>query len=410
MKSLPFFIANRYFRRRKGNFSALVIRLSILATSISVAVMLLAIAFITGFKHEIREKIFSFWGHVLVSGYSVNAANLIAAEPIRYDTDLVQNIRHLPRVAQVNPFIVRPAILRVPGMMEGISLKGIPADYRFPESIAMTGEAIRFPDSTYAQEILLSETTAARLNLGAGDAIQLYFIDPGSMTPRIRKVTVAALYHTGMEEIDKDYALCDIRLLQRINNWQPDEIHGYQVELSDPAYMDSVANVIFRDYTEAPLYTYTMKEIYGNLFDWLQLQDMNARVVLLIMASVAIINLAVALMIWIVEQARLIGLLQALGMSLRQMLTMFLYHAAVVAAAGITGGNLLAGGIYWLQKKTGFLKLDETTYYMQQVPVRLYTWQILLTDIITLLLCILCMLLPALYIRRIQPSRVLQFR
>lgn len=410
MRHLPFFIAQRSFRTRKGNFSAVIIRLSVIATAISVAVMLLSLAFISGFKYEIREKLFSFWGHILVTNYAVNASNLITTTPVRYDPDFIKQVGSLPQVKQVVPFIVRPGILHVPGAMEGISLKGIAKTYRFADKITFSGDPIVFPDSTYAREIILSASTAARLHLQPGDTAQLYFIEPGSMTPRIRKVTIPAIFHTGMEEVDKNYALCDIRLLQRINNWQPDEINGYQVDLDDAAQMDALSAHIFDAYTQPPLYTYTMREVYGNIFDWLQLQDLNARIVLIIMAAVAIINLAVALMILIVEQARLVGLLKALGMKLRDMMQVFLYYALVIAAAGIAAGNALAGIIYLLQLKTGFLKLDEATYYMKEVPVRLYWWHVVVIDLATLVLCVLCMLLPALYIRRIQPAKVLQFR
>jgi lipoprotein-releasing system permease protein len=411
MNYLPFFIANRYFRKRKGNFSAFIIRLSVVATAISVAVMLLAIAIITGFKQEIRQKIFSFWGHVIVADYAINASNLITTSPITYDLELVKEIQQLPYVAQVTPFIVRPGIIRVPEAMEGIRLKGIPEQFQFTDKVEFIGsEKLNFQEADYAKEIILSTTTAARLQVEVGDTVQLYFMDPGSMQPRIRKLRVPALYHTGMDEIDRNYALCDIRLLQRINNWAPNHINGYQVDLHDAAYMDTAALVIFKEFTQPPLYTYTMRELFGNLFDWLGLQDINAKVVLLIMASVAVINLAVALLILIVEQARLIGLLHALGMNFRQMMMMFLYYAAIIASIGILAGNMLAVTIYFLQDKFGFIKLDEATYYMKQVPMQLYPGQIIAINLGTLILCVLCMLLPVLYIRSIQPTKVLQFR
>lgn len=371
--------------------------------------MILAVAFITGFKYQVRQKIFSFWGHVLVTNYSVNASSLITTEPIRYDEHLVSGIRHLAHVQQVAPFIVHTGILHANGSMEGIKLKGVNKDFDVSGKIDLKGSPIHFPDTDYANEIILSQTTAGKLNVHVHDALQLYFIEPGS-PPRIRKVTVAGIYHTGMEEIDKEYALCDIRLLQRINNWQPDEINGYQVDLSAVRYMDTTAGIIFDKMIDAPLYAYTMKEIYSNIFDWLQLLDKNAQIALIIMAIVAIINLTATIIILIMEQTRLIGLLKAMGMSLDKTMQLFLYHAAIIAGTGIIAGNILAFGIYYLQQRTGFLKMDETTYYMKQVPVRIDGWQIAAIDLATLLICVLCMSLPALYIRRIQPARVLQFK
>lgn len=367
-------------------------------------------AFIIGFKYEIREKLFSFWGHVLVTPYEVNASNLVTPEPIQYSPMLVEQIKAMPNVVQVAPWAARPGILQYQGNMEGIKLKGITQDFRFSNKITFSGRKIDYSDTSYSKEIIISQTTANRMRLKAGDALQLYFLEPGSTTPRIRKVTVAGIFHTGMDEIDKDYALCDIRLLQRINNWQPNEINGYQIDLTNEDYADSAAATIFYNFLEAPLNANTMKDVYINIFDWLQLQDVNAEIVLAIMAIVAIINLAVALLILIVEQSRIIGLLKALGMTQGGTQQIFFYYAALISGAGILLGNIIGLGFCFLQQKTGFLTLDESTYYMSQVPVKVNWMYVVLIDAATLVICILCMWLPSLYIRRIQPAKVLQFK
>lgn len=408
--NLPFFIARRYLLKQKGTFSSFIIRLAIFATALSVAVMVVAMAFITGFKYEIREKLFSFWGHVHITEFSPNASNLIVTNPIREDGQLIREVSALPHVTQVVPYALRPAILQANHAMEGIKLKGIRPAYRFPSSIELHGGKIDFSDTSYSKDVILSQSTANRLKVSTGDHVLLYFLEPGATVPRIRKVMVAGLYHTGMDEVDKEFAICDIRLLQRINNWAPDNINGYQVDLDQPKLADSLSNKIFNDYLDAPLTTNTMRDIYPNIFDWLQLQDINAQIVLIIMAVVAVINLAVALLILIVEQARMTGLLAALGMKQKDMQQIFLYHAGLIASVGILAGNILGIGICLLQLKTGFLKLSEATYYMSQVPVRINWWYVLLIDASTLLVCILCMWLPSLYIRRIQPARVLQFK
>lgn len=407
--NLPFFIARRYFIRQKGGFSAFIIRLSIIATALSVAVMILAVAFMNGFKYEVRQKLFSFWGHVLITNYSVNASSLITTEPVRYDTDLVHRLQGIKQVKQIAPFIVRAGILQYNGAMEGIKLKGVNTSFHFPPKMEISGSNIDFHDADYSKDIILSRTTANRLKVKVGDELQLYFIEQGS-APRIRKMKIKGLYHTGMEEVDKDYALCDIRLLQRINNWQPNEINGYQLDLDDAKYMDTTASLIFEQYIDAPLYAYTMHDVYGNIFDWLRLLDKNAQIALIIMAIVAVINMIATIIILIVEQTKLVGLLKAMGMRLNMMMGIFLYYAGIIAGVGIVVGNFLALGICFLQQRFGFLKMNEATYYMSQVPVRIEWWQIVMIDIVTLFLCILCMSLPSLYIRRIHPARVLQFK
>jgi lipoprotein-releasing system permease protein len=257
---------------------------------------------------------------------------------------------------------------------------------------------------------MLSTGVADKLNVKPGDMLELYFIEPGSVLPRIRKVKLAGTYHTGMEEIDKSYALCDLRLLQRVNGWDANKINGYQMQLDDDAKADTVANTVFYNYVQPPLTTYTMEDIFPNLFDWLHLQDVNTRVIIGIMAIVAIINLAAALLILIVEQVRMVGVLKAQGMPNGQIQRIFLYHAAIISGMGIVLGNILAFGICWLQIKTGFLKLTEANYALRYVPVKLYWWQPVLINGATIVLCILCMWLPSLYIRRIHPARVLQFK
>jgi len=372
--------------------------------------MVLAVAFITGFKFEIREKLFSFWGHVHITNYNPNVTNLISAEPIRWDDDLVNRVSSIPHVRKIAPYAVRPAILQAGGTMEGIKLKGVSSSYSLSPRITFSGKFIDFSDTSYSKQVLLSQVTADRLKVTAGSSVQLYFLEPGSTVPRIRKVLVAGLFHTGMDEVDREYAICDLRLLQRINSWNPDHINGYQIDLDNSNYSDTIATLIFNDYIEAPLTASTMAEIYPNIFDWLSLQDLNAQIVLIIMAIVAIINLAGTLLIVIVEQARMVGLLKALGMTNGATRKIFLFHSTLIALAGILLGNLLGLGIYFLQKHTGFLKLAEATYYMSEVPVRIHWWHIALIDVATLILCVLCMLLPSLYIRRIQPARVLQFK
>ncbi len=408
--NLPFFLARRYLLRQKGTFSSFIIRLAMISTALSVAVMLLAVAFITGFKYEIREKLFSFWGHVLITPFNVNANTIVSPVPIEYDTALAAHIRKLPHVTQVAPWAARPAILQANGTMEGIKLKGVAESFRLSPRISLTGQKINYSDTSYSKEILLSRTTANRLRLKAGDYLQLYFLEPGATTPRIRKVKLAGVFHTGMDEIDKDYGICDLRLLQRINSWAPTEINGYQIDLSAEEFADSVSSHIFYNLLEAPLTANTMREIYINIFDWLQLQDLNAQIVLAIMAIVAIINLAVALLILIVEQARMVGVLKSLGMGNRKLQQIFLYYAGMIALSGIIIGNLVGVGIAVLQQQTQFIALNESVYYMQYVPVRLTLWQVLAIDAATLLICLLIMLLPTLFVRRINVAKVIQFK
>lgn len=413
--NLPFFIARRCLSKHKGTFSAFIIRLAIISTALSVAVMIVAMAFINGFQYTIRAKMYSFLGHVHVESYDKNHTQYIDLKPIKLDARLMKRMAAIPHVRQVAAFASRPSIIHSGSEMEGVQLKGIEPDYRFSDELSITGNNINYSDTAYSKQILLSSITANRLNVQIGDTVQLYFLEPGSISPRIRKVMISGLYHTGVEDIDKFYGICDIRLLQRINGWGPNDINGYQVDLTNEKYSDTTASTIFeffRDpqYVNSSLTAFTIRDIFPNVFDWLGTQDVTRVIVLAIMAIVAIINLAASLMMIIVDRARMVGLLKALGMAAGQTRQVFLYYAGLIAGVGILVGNILAITICLLEQKLHFLKLDESTYYMKYVPVRFNWWAVAAVDVSTLLLCILCMWLPTLYIRFIQPARVLQFK
>jgi lipoprotein-releasing system permease protein len=371
--------------------------------------MIVALAVVAGFDYAVKEKLYSFNGHVHVLPYDETKSNSLTPDPIIFDRGLMDSIKRIPHVVAVSPFAVRPVIVQSRGgHIEGLQLKGVNKDYRFLEGITLTGAPINYHDSFYSKQILLSKTTADRLDINIGDTVQLDFIEGGA--PRIRKVRVCGLFHSGMEEVDKFFGVCDLRLLQRINNWTADSINGYQVDLGNAKYADTVSNYIHDNLINAPLESYTTAENYSFIFDWLSLQGMNSAILLVIMAVVAIINMGAVLVILMVDRAVMIGLFKALGMQFDSMRNIFLGIAALIGAAGILLGNALALSLCWLQVHFGLITLPEETYYMRYVPIRVIWWQVALTDVVTLLLCVVCMLLPALYIRRIQPAKVLQFK
>lgn len=405
----PVFIARRFLTRQRGTFSAFIIRLAIVATALGVAVMVISTALISGFKFAIREKLFSFWGEVMVVPYDANGGDIGTSAPVRFDPQLLRNIGQMDGVSSITPFILSPAIVQSDRQMEGLRLKGITANYTLSSSLSFSGQPIRFTDTGYSRNVILSRTTADRLNLKINDEVFLYFLEPGK-TPRIRKLLVSGTFHTGMEEVDKQFALCDMRLLQRLNNWQPDEISGYQVELKNTAQADTMANLIYERYIQPPMESYSITKVYEGIFSWLGMQDVNARILLAIMSIMAIINLGATVLILMVDRSVMIGLLKALGMPDGMLQYIFLYLAGLIGLLGLFFGNLFGIGLCLLQQHFGFMHLPEDTYYMHTVPVRLIWWHIALIDAGTLLLCVLCMTLPTLYIRRIQPARVLQFK
>jgi lipoprotein-releasing system permease protein len=323
---------------------------------------------------------------------------------------MMQRVQRSEGVTQVQPFVLRPGILRASDVLEGVQLKGVEKDFRYPASIRFSGVPIAYPDSSYSQDILLSESTAARLSIKAGDAVRLYFFEPGTPTPRIRKLHVAGLWRTGMEDVDRGFALCDLRLLQRLAGLDSSQISGYQIELADPDQSTAAADRIYREAVQPPLTTKAIPELYAGIFDWLRLQNINVRVLLSIMAAIALINLSAALLILLVDRTKAVGLFKALGQSGASISAVFVWLAGFVGTVGVVAGNVLGLGLCWAQQAFGIFTLPEATYYMRQVPVSIVWWHVALIDVATLLACFLCLWLPALYVRRIHPVRALGFR
>ncbi|MEO6832019.1 MAG: FtsX-like permease family protein [Chitinophagaceae bacterium] len=394
-------------RHQQGTFSAFIIRLAIGATALSVAVMILSMAFIGGFKYEIREKLFSFWGEVLIVPFDASTSDISAGIPVKMDKQLMANVKSMKQVTAVYPFVVRPGIIQHASEMEGIRLKGVQAGQKFPQAISFSGAKIGYEDTNYSQDIILSKTTTERLRVKIGDDIKLYFLNEG--TPRIRKLHVAGTYHTGMEEIDKQFALCDMRLVQHLSSWLPDDVSGYQVEIADKMQADSMAAKIYYEYINPPMNAQSITDVYGGVFSWLSTQDTNGRIILIIVAIVAFINLASSMLILMVDRAVMIGLLKALGMTPKALWSLFLYIAALIGGLGILFGNILGLGLAFCQQKFHWIKLPEETYNVSSVPVRLVWWHVVVLDLCTFCLCLFCALLPLLYIRRIQAAKVLSF-
>ena len=404
---LSFFIARRFLARQQGTFSAFIIRLAIVATALGVAVMILALSLMGGFKEAIRGKIYSFWGHVLVIPFNVNEANIAPANPVVYDPALIKQVAAIPEVAQIAPFAQRPAIVHANGEMEGIQLKGVGSNFTFNKELSFSGQQLSFADTAYSHDLILSQTIARRLKVAAGDTLLLYVIESGAA--RVRKLRIAGLYHTGMDEIDRQYVLCDMRLVQRLSSWETTQISGYQVDLKSDAHAAAVTQQIDH-YVKRPQQAYGMSDIYEWIFSWLNMQDVNTRILLIIVAIVAIINLGACLLILMVDRAVMIGLLKALGMPPAGLWRIFLNLAGLIGGCGVLFGTVLAVGLGLLQQRIGFVTLPEETYYVHTAPVRLVWWQIAAVDGATLLLCLLCMSLPLLYLRRIVPAKVLQFK
>ena len=406
------FIARRIAFNQQKSFSRFIIRLSITATVISVTVMIVTLSFVNGFQETVSQKVFSFWGHVRVQYRQPMKANIAEELPVEKNDSLVRAVQKMSQVQSIHPFATKYAILKTTDEMEGVLLKGLDDSYDFKHlsGFLKQGRWVQFPDSSYSREIVISSYTASQLRLNVKDRILIYFVRPdGSMRPD--KLTVVGIYKTGIEEYDKTFAIGDIRLIQRLNGWENFEIGGYEIFLNDYEQMDAVSNEIYDHKLFPQLWeTQTVKEIYPNIFDWLQIQDTNQGILITIMVIIAVINLITCLIILVLERLRMIGVLKSLGATDWGVQRIFLQHSVYITFTGIIIGTLFALGLLFLQLKTGFIRLQEEAYYMDVAAVKIEWWQVALVCAGTLVVSFLVLLIPSLIVRKIQPVKAIRFR
>ena len=371
--------------------------------------MIVSTCMVSGFSKEIKERIFGFWGEIHITNYDNNES--LEAMPIKKEQVLLDKLRKAKQVRNVSPFIVKAGILKTKTEIEGIALKGVDQDYDWKtiQNYLKEGKLPAINNREVNKEILISQSTARKLKLKTGDNVIAYFIRSDLASPLGRKFKVSGIYHTGLEEYDKQFALVDIKVLRELNQWQENEVAGYEVRLKDMNDMESFRDSIYYKYVDQSVNAQTMKDINRNIFEWLDLQTVNEYLILGFMILVAVLNMITALIILILDRTNMIGILKSMGANNGTISKIFIYNAAYIILNGLFWGNIIGLGICLLQYHTGFIKLNEENYYLSVAPVYFNVWAIVLINLGTLLICTLILLLPARLISRISPMKAIRF-
>lgn len=407
--NFEFFIAKRIAFGEKKSFSNFIIRIAIVAIALSLAIMISAVCMVGGFTKEIKEKIFGFWGEIHI--HKLENSNSFEANAININEINIAKIKKLDAVKYVSPYITKAGIIKTKTEIEGVVVKGIDKnfDWNFVQNYIVEGHKIQFTDTGFSKNILISKVQANKLNLKVGDKIILYFLKKETPQPIGRKVEISGIYKTGLYEYDEKFILCDLALLQQINHWQKSEITGLEIRLHDIDKMDKIKDKIYYSIIDNTKYAETIKEIYPNIFEWLNLQKTNEYIVMMIMAIVAILNMISALIILILDRTQMVGILKALGASTAKIERIFVFQATYIVFYGILIGNAIAFLICLIQKYTGIIKLNEENYYLSEVPVYFDIPMILLINISTFIICYLVLYLPSKIIGKITPIKAIRF-
>ena len=415
--NLEYFIAKRLINAKdhKSSISAPIIKIAITAIAIGMIMMIISIATGTGLQQKMRQKVTAFNGHIVISNFDDNQSQ-VSLSPISTNQDFYPKFTSVEGIQHIQAVASKAGIIRTEKAFEGIVFKGVGKEYRW-ENLTEYLVQGRIPNlkSELNSEILISEYLANRLQLKLGDKCNTFFMkDSGNHMPNLRVFTIVGIYNSGFQEFDATYILGDIRHIQRINKWKPTEVGAFEVFIDDFNKIEEKGAEVYnntqnKEDTSKTLDTQTIAQKYYYIFEWLKLFDFNIIVILVIMIVVSTINMVVALLVLVLERTQMVGILKSLGANNWTVRKIFLYNAAHLIIKGLLWGNIIGVGLLLVQKYTGIIKLNPENYYVNQAPVNINLWSILLLNLGTITICLLVLLIPSYIITKISPVKAIKF-
>ncbi len=403
-----FFIAKRIVKAGQANFSGPIVRIAVISIALGLAVMIISAAIVTGFQKQIRNKVIGFGSHIRITKFDSNRS--YEAKPISRIQDFYPGIEQNEGIKSIQVFALKAGIIKTKDQIQGVVFKGIGSDFNwsFFEDKIEEGTKILINDTIKSNDILISRQLASLLKLKVGDDLRMYFIIEDELQPRGRKFKISGIYKTGLEEFDKLYVIGDIAHIQKLNQWTEDQIGGFEIFINDfnnlDMMQDKVYNLIGYD-----LNSFSIKDLHPEIFDWLELQDMNVIIILLLMLLVSGITMISTLLILILDRTYMIGVLKALGTRDSGIRKIFLYNAIYIIGRGLLWGNIFAIALCLLQYHFGIISLNQESYYVSVVPINLNILHIVVINLGTLLICTLMLIIPSYIITKISPVKAIRF-
>ena len=412
--NLELFIAKRIYFSKEGERQATppVVRIAMIGIALGLAVMILSVAIVIGFKKEIRNKVIGFGSHIQITNFDNNTS--YESTPVAVSDTLLDHLKSFPGITHVEAFATKPGILKTDTDFQGIVLKGVDDNYdwTFFRNNLKEGEIPVFNGEKASTDVLISRYLANMLGLKVGDSFLTYFVGENV---RPRKFHITGTYETGFVDYDKIFVMADIRQTRRLNDWDADEVSGLELQVDNYDHLDQIAEDLYFDIAERQdrngnnYYTRSVKEMNPMIFDWLDVQDINVVVILVLILAVAGFTMISGLLIIILERTNMIGILKALGESNTSIRKIFLYISFFLIGKGMIWGNVIGIALCLIQSFFHVVKLDPSIYYLDAVPIDLTVVSLILLNIGTLVSSMLMLLGPSYLITRIEPAKSIRF-
>lgn len=404
--NLSYFISKRISRGYQEGFSSTIHRIAIISIAIGLAASIVSFLIMKGFQETVKEKIYSFSGHILITKFSMN--NSTEEQPMDYQVELYKEPEKYPYVRHVQEFAHKVGVVKTDDEALGVLIKGVGRSFdveSFGENM-IKGDFVHFQDSGYSSQVVLSKTIAAKLKKDVGDEIIVHFFQN---PPRFRRLKVTGIYETNLSEyFDSRVILTDIRLIQRLNDWPDSVAGGLEVFVNDPANVDN-AGIAIGEMMDFDLNIERVSDRFIQVFEWLELLSRQVNILLGIILTVVCVNMISIVLILVMERTQMIGMLKALGASNGFIRSVFIYNGVNLILKGLLLGNILGLGLCFIQYKFKIIGLNPRDYYMSFVPISWHWEIVLLLNVITLGLVTLILMLPTMAISRITPIKAIRF-
>ena len=370
--------------------------------------MMVSIATGIGLQQKIRQKVSAFNGHIIISGYNDNNSD-VSTTSVSKNQNFYPKFTAVDGIAHIQAVASKAGIIRTETAFEGIIFKGVGADYDTSnlKEYIVAGRLPNFK-SNLNEEVLISQYLANRLGLKNNDSFVTYFMKENGEGYNLRNFKIVGIYNSGFQEFDAAYVIGDIRHVQRINKWKPDEVGAFEVFVNDFTQIEQKGQEVYQE-TSSTLDSQTIVEKYYYIFEWLKLFDVNIVVILIVMIAVSTINMVVALLVLILERTQMIGILKSLGANNWSIRKIFLYNAAYLIGRGLLWGNIVGFTLLLMQKYFGIIKLNPESYYVNEAPVDINLFSMLFLNVGTVVVCLLVLLIPSYIITKITPSKSIRF-